>query len=263
MECNSAPPTSRGVFLWPPRSALTPEPARYVRAAFGYRIHSDIRCLQRLRVSPIDTEGCLVAPKPVNHPGEYARRTLAGSVLLIAQKPPPPTTYRRVRLAIDNRFHQAVSLVVPCHDEEMNVGPLTNRLLDLFDPYIHEIILVNDNSKDETARVINELARQDPRIKPFHRAPPNGVGRAIVDGLRAATGEYMLSLDCDFQNLLPEIRDLFDGLAEGYDVACGSRFSRHSVLLNYPLIKIIANRGFHIIALHRAFATISRCGKQP
>jgi dolichol-phosphate mannosyltransferase len=153
-----------------------------------------------------------------------------------------------VRLAIDDRFQQAVSVVVPCHNEDMNVAPLVDRLLDLFDPYIHEIILVNDNSKDKTATVINQLAREDPRIKPLHRTPPNGVGRAIADGLRAATGEYVLSLDCDFQHLLPEIRDLFDGLAEGYDVAFGSRFSRHSVLLNYPFMKVVANRAFHIIA---------------
>jgi hypothetical protein len=58
----------------------------------------------------------------------------------------------------------------------------------------------------------------------------------------------VLSLDCDFQHLLPEVRDLFDGIAEGYDVAVGSRFSRHSVLLNYPLVKIVANRAFHIFA---------------
>ncbi len=66
--------------------------------------------------------------------------------------------------------------------------------------------------------------------------------------MRAATGEYVLSLDCDFQHLLPEIRDLFDAVAEGYDMAVGSRFSRHSVLLNYPFVKIIANRAFHTIA---------------
>jgi hypothetical protein len=55
-------------------------------------------------------------------------------------------------------------------------------------------------------------------------------------------------MDCDFQHLLPEIRDLFDAAAEGYDVVVGSRFSRHSVLLNYPYQKIIANRGFHVVA---------------
>jgi len=44
------------------------------------------------------------------------------------------------------------------------------------------------------------------------------------------------------------MRDLFDAAAEGVDVVVGSRFSRESVLLNYPFTKIIANRGFHILA---------------
>ena len=175
-------------------------------------------------------------------------RTLAGSILLHAQKPPVPMIYPRVSLMIDDTFRRAVSVVVPCHNEEMNVGPLICRLIELYDHYIHDIILLNDNSEDKTGDVIDELARQDPRIKSVHRAPPNGVGRTITDGLRAASGKYVLSLDCDFQHLLPEIRDLFDGIAEGYDVAVGSRFSRHSILLNYPFVKIVANRAFHMIA---------------
>jgi hypothetical protein len=42
---------------------------------------------------------------------------------------------------------------------------------------------------------------------------------------------------------------LFDRAAEGHDVVIGSRFSRHSVLLNYPFLKIFANRAFHAIAV--------------
>ncbi|MBV9376797.1 MAG: glycosyltransferase [Alphaproteobacteria bacterium] len=175
-------------------------------------------------------------------------RTLAGSILLHAQRPPPPTTYPRVSLTIAGGFLRAVSVVVPCHNEEMNVVSLVRRLLELFNDYVHEIILVNDNSKDNTGDIIHQLAHENSRIKPIHRSAPNGVGRALRDGLRAATGKYVLSLDCDFQHLLPEVRDLFDAIAEGYDVAVGSRFSRHSVLLNYPVMKILANRAFHTIA---------------
>ena len=174
-------------------------------------------------------------------------RTLAGSILLHAQRPPASTPSTHVSLTIDEIFRRSVSVIVPCHNEEMNVGPLVRRLLELFGNYIYEIILLNDNSKDNTSEVIDDLARHNPCIKSVQRAPPNGVGRTIRDGLRLATGNYVLSLDCDFQHLLPEVRDLFDGIAEGYDVAVGSRFSRHSVLLNYPLAKILANRAFHIV----------------
>jgi dolichol-phosphate mannosyltransferase len=86
-------------------------------------------------------------------------------------------------------------------------------------------------------------------VKPLHRSPPNAVSLAIADGLSAATGQYVFMIDCDFQELAPEFRDLFDGAAEAYDVVIGSRFSRHSVLLNYRFLKVVANRAFHMLAL--------------
>lgn len=175
-------------------------------------------------------------------------QTLAGSILIHAQKPPRVAERPQISLAEHKQLKQSVSVVVPCHNEEMNVEPLVRKLKGFFGEYIHEIILVDDNSRDHTADIIRSLAEADSLIHPVFRTPPNGVGRAIADGYRVATGEYVLSMDCDFQHLLPEIRDLFDAAAEGYDVAIGSRFSRHSIVLNYPFQKIIANRGFHALA---------------
>jgi len=175
-------------------------------------------------------------------------RTLAGSILIHAQKPPRVAERPQVSLCEHPQLRSAVTVVIPCHNEEMNIEPLVTRLKSLYGEYIHEIIPVDDNSQDGTAVVIRGLAEADARIRPIFRTPPNGVGRALADGYRAATGRYVLSMDCDFQHLLPEIRDMFDAAAEGYDVVVGSRFSRHSVLLNYPFKKIIANRGFHILA---------------
>jgi glycosyltransferase involved in cell wall biosynthesis len=118
----------------------------------------------------------------------------------------------------------------------------------LYDDYLHEIILVDDNSKDGTAALIRNMAAADDRIRLVSRTGQNGVGHALADGYRVATGQFVLTMDCDFQHLLPEISDLFDAAVKGYDVVVGSRFSRHSVLLNYPFGKIVANRGFHLIA---------------
>lgn len=175
-------------------------------------------------------------------------RTLAGSILVYAQKPPQCVVPSPRHIPVHENLRGAVSVVVPCHNEAMNVGRLVGRLRDLYDGYLHEIILVDDNSTDDTAEVLRRLAAEDERIKPLYRSPPNGVGRALADGYRAATGAYVLSMDCDFVHLLPEMRDLLDAAAEGYDVVIGSRFSRHSVLLNYPFQKIVANRAFHALA---------------
>jgi glycosyltransferase involved in cell wall biosynthesis len=187
-------------------------------------------------------------------------RKLAGSILLHAQKPPRTVPLLKVSLCDHPQLRNKVSVVVPCHNEEMNLRPLVTRLMDLFGDYLHEIVLVDDNSKDNTRKVITELVEQYPLITPVFRTPPNGVGRAIMDGYRAASGKYILSMDCDFQHLLPELRDLFDAAAEGYDAVIGSRFSRRSVLLNYPFQKIAANRGFHLLArifLHTGFRDVT------
>src|SRR4030095_11064756 len=164
------------------------------------------------------------------------------------QKPSYFVGCPQISLCRHKQLHQAISVVIPCHNEEMNITPLLTQLKAFFNDYIHEIIPVDDNSTDKTRVVIQQLAQEDPRIKPVLRRPPNGVGRAIADGYRVATGQYVLSMDCDFQHLLPEVRDLFDAAADGYDVVVGSRCSRHSVLLNYPFQKIVANRGFHLLA---------------
>jgi dolichol-phosphate mannosyltransferase len=120
-------------------------------------------------------------------------------------------------------------------------------LLDAYGDYLHEIIVVDDSSTDGTADVVRRLAEQEPRVRLVQRTADPGVGGALKAGYAAATGRYVLSLDCDFVLIVPELRDLFDAVAEGRDGAIGSRFSHQSILVNYPLPKILANRAFHLL----------------
>jgi glycosyltransferase involved in cell wall biosynthesis len=175
-------------------------------------------------------------------------RAFAGSILVHAQNPPRATEPRAVSLRRHDCFRGAVSVVIPCRNEEANVRPLVEGLQRHYDDYLREIILVDDGSTDRTGEVIDSLRAEDPRVVGVTRQPPHGVGRALADGLRAARGGWILTLDCDFQHLLPDIRDLFDAAADGAEVAIGSRFSQRSVLLNYPFAKILANRAFHSLA---------------
>jgi SAM-dependent methyltransferase len=175
-------------------------------------------------------------------------RRLAGTLLVHAQRPPRDPPRPAVRLVEHRDLHGGVSVVIPCHNEEMNVGPLVEGLRRHYDEYIREFILVDDNSTDRTRHVLERLAAEDPRVIPVVRTPPNGVGRALRDGLRRASAGHVLLMDCDFLHLLPELREMFDAAAGGADVVLGSRFSRASVLINYPLRKILFNRTFHVLA---------------
>jgi SAM-dependent methyltransferase len=177
-------------------------------------------------------------------------RNFAGSLFLWGRNPAPENWKRPlVNLVRHDRFKGKVSIVVPCRNEEQNIPALIENLKGCYDEYIHEVILVDDNSSDRTAEIGERIGREDPRIRVIRRSMPNGVGRALRDGFAAVTGNYVLMMDCDFQHILPEISLLFDAMnSEDADVIIGSRFSRESVLLNYAFTKILSNRGFHIIA---------------
>ena len=173
-------------------------------------------------------------------------RELSSTVYVWLTKPGAPAR-RMVNLANHAQLDGAVSVVVPCHNEEMNVGPFAAAMFEAYGPYLHEMLFVDDNSTDRTADVVSTLAAAEPRIRLVRRTPPNGVGRALRDGFAAATGRYILTMDCDFVVLVPELRDLFDQVAAGRDGAIGSRFSYESMLVNYPFFKVLCNRAFHAL----------------
>ncbi len=173
---------------------------------------------------------------------------LCGTLYIWGKKPGDEQARRpKVNLATQSELKGAVSLVVPCYNEEATMTGLVNALTQTYGDYIHEIILVDDNSKDSTFAVATELSKKDPRVKVVKRTPPGGVGRALRDGYAAASGRYIMSLDADFIQVIPELRDMFDAVASGYEGAIGSRFSHDSVMWNYPFIKFLCNRAFHLL----------------
>jgi dolichol-phosphate mannosyltransferase len=175
-------------------------------------------------------------------------RELCGTLYIWAKKPNDENAQRpNIKLTEHQQLFGAVTFVVPAFNEDMNIPRLVDGIVKYYDEYIHEIIIVNDNSSDRTAEVTLEVAKREPRLKLVNRNPPNGVGRALRDGYAVATGRYILTMDCDFIQILPEMRDLFDSIARGRDGAIGSRFSHDSVLINYPFFKILCNRAFHVL----------------
>jgi dolichol-phosphate mannosyltransferase len=198
--------------------------------------------LPRKLVSSIQSLAFVVEHMPIV-------KELCGTLSIRARRPggelDAPHT---INLAGHSQFRDAVSFVIPCHNEETNIRSLVETLVAFYDSYIHEIIIVNDNSKDRTAEVTREIALRDSRVNLVDRKPPNGVGRALRDGYAAAKGRYIFTMDADFVHIVPEFRDLFDAVAEGYDGAVGSRFTQESIMVNYPFFKILCNRTFHLLA---------------
>ena len=90
-----------------------------------------------------------------------------------------------------------------------------------------EIILVDDASRDDSWRVIQDLAKKDPRVRGIHFARNFGQHHAVTAGLEAARGEWIIVLDCDLQDRPEEIPRLYaKARDEGHLCVMGRRVHR-------------------------------------
>jgi SAM-dependent methyltransferase len=103
-------------------------------------------------------------------------KEFCGTLYIWARKPGGPERRSGVDLTVHTELFGSTSVVVPCHNEEMNVPRLVEGLLGFYGRYIREIIIVNDNSTDRTAAVTREIMTKESRVRLVDRTPPNGVG---------------------------------------------------------------------------------------
>lgn len=143
-----------------------------------------------------------------------------------------------------------ISVIFPCHNEQGNIEKMVTGLLSHYDLFIEEILIVDDNSQDQTFDVAMALSKIYPKIRVIKRSPPCGVGRALRDGFKhvSVMVDYVLMLDADFVQNIEEIGRVIEIGKEGhYDVVYGSRFLKKRNIQGYPVIKLIVNRSFHFL----------------
>jgi dolichol-phosphate mannosyltransferase len=137
-----------------------------------------------------------------------------------------------------------LSIVIPAHNEEECVGrTIEDIAVQLKDEGIaYEIILVNDNSTDNTSSIVDGLSKKYTGIKVVNRRPPAGFGRAIREGLDAATGDIIAIVMADMSDDPKDLVKYFHKIEEGYDCVFGSRFVKGSKVVDYPPLKLFINR---------------------
>jgi len=100
---------------------------------------------------------------------------------------------------------------------------------------------VDDGSGDRTAEILEQIHRQDARVKVIRFRRNFGQTAAMAAGFRYARGEIIISMDGDLQNDPADIPRLLDKLEEGYDVVCGWRRDRKDNTLTRTIPSIGAN----------------------
>lgn len=118
-----------------------------------------------------------------------------------------------------------ISMVIPAYNEEKRILPTLLSIQEYLQGrgYTFEVIVVDDGSQDDTARLVRELGRRFTTIK-LIRLPRNmGKGAAVRTGMRNATGHFLMYNDADGATSILEIERLLAAMDRGADVAIGSR----------------------------------------
>lgn len=137
-----------------------------------------------------------------------------------------------------------LSVVIPARDEEGCVCSTVEKLhVELrLNKVPHEIIVVDDGSKDRTWAMLVDLQTRLPNLRPMQNKGPHGFGRAIIYGLDNMTGDAAVIMMADESDDSRDVVRYWQELNQGFDCVFGSRFIKGGGVIDYPFTKLMLNR---------------------
>lgn len=136
-----------------------------------------------------------------------------------------------------------VSIVIPLFEEEESVRPLCEAIRRAMTAAIidHEVILVDDGSRDRTFLEACSVAENDPRVRVVKLTRNFGQTAALKAGFDQAIGNTIVTMDGDLQNDPRDIPGLLEKIGQGFDLVAGWRAERKDRWLSRRLPSQIAN----------------------
>ena len=129
------------------------------------------------------------------------------------------------------RIPGSLSLVLPAHNEQENIGEVVRRALAVLPDHTDEveIIIVDDGSRDTTGAIADALAAGDHRVRVVHHPRNRGYGAALTSGFTASTGDFVMFMDADRQFDIADFRLLAPFVGD-FDIVAGFRMERNDPL---------------------------------
>jgi dolichol-phosphate mannosyltransferase len=118
-----------------------------------------------------------------------------------------------------------VSIVVPALNEAANLPELARRVDAAMTPRAYELLIVDDNSTDNTAAVCAELAAKYPLTLMVRPEPEGGLSGAVLEGFSRSRGQTLVVMDADLQHPPEKLPELITAVESGQaEFAVGSRY---------------------------------------
>ncbi len=142
-----------------------------------------------------------------------------------------------------------LSVVIPAYNEALSITEtlenLYQRLTEANIP--HEIVVVNDNSKDNTLEVLENLQKTIPSLVIYTNKGRNGFGYAVRYGLEKFNGDCVAIMMADLSDAPEDLVVFYNKMLEGHDCVFGTRWSKGGKVYDYPRHKLFLNRLFNNI----------------
>jgi dolichol-phosphate mannosyltransferase len=137
-----------------------------------------------------------------------------------------------------------LSVIIPAHNEAENLPDCIMSIEKSLEKnkIRREIIIVNDNSSDNTNQIIQNLRQRFKCLRVIENKGECGFGRAVRLGLEKFSGDAVAIMMADLSDSPEDLVTYWKSIQDGNDCVFGSRFISRGRVYNYPLLKLMANR---------------------
>jgi glycosyltransferase involved in cell wall biosynthesis len=142
------------------------------------------------------------------------------------------------------------SFVIPAYNEGVRLRPTLHALIRHIQEqnWDAEILVVNDGSTDDTAQIVREYGKAHPQVLLVENPGNRGKGFSVRNGMLHARGDICLFSDADLSSPITEAQKLFDAIAQGADIAIGSRWLRAELQTErQPLYRQLFGRIYNLV----------------
>ena len=141
-----------------------------------------------------------------------------------------------------------LSLIIPAYNEGQRLPQTLPQIIDFVEaqPFSAEVIVVNNNSGDDTRQIADAFAKEYPFIHVYDE-DRQGKGAAVRKGMLAASGDYLFMADADLSMPIGEVSKFLPPYLEGYDVAIASREVAGAKRYDEPAYRHLMGRVFNFV----------------
>lgn len=141
------------------------------------------------------------------------------------------------------RLSSGITIVIPTYNEAGTIECVVNRCLETMkeSDYRTEILIVDDDSPDDTAQIARDSYATDHRVRVVRRTNDRCLARAVTEGFQRARHEYCAVIDADLQHPPERLPNLLEILEDGADIAIGSRYVSDGGIENWSRYRRFAS----------------------